>query len=144
MGKELMTAGYGNQKPDDFLARLKTAGVTWVFDVRREGALSWNGRYRHGVQMEALLAHGPIGYSMEIGLGNRCCSLGSYRTWIEVYSEAIEHLAAAFDVGLIYETPCLLCSERDAYKYGEVNCHRVYVADALVKELGDGWTTRHI
>jgi hypothetical protein len=43
-----------------------------------------------------------------------------------------------------YENACLLCAERYVYKDGEVNCHRVYVADSLVKVLGEGWDVVHL
>ena len=144
--KTVFTIGYGNSAPEDFLKRLKDAGVTWIFDLRREGSRAWNGKYSHGVKMEALLAHVAIGYSMEVGLGNHFGSVVEYRDWLKSDDgkEAVEHLSKAFDAGLELETPCLLCAERHPWSAGLPNCHRVHVADALVKLLGEEWTVWHI
>jgi uncharacterized protein (DUF488 family) len=148
MGNVLYTVGYGNQKPEDFVKRLKDAGVTWALDVRREGSGAWHGKYNQGMSMEVLLAMAkkkPIGYSECPQMGNTCDSLEEYAEMLDAFPEMIKDLSGFFDIaGACNETFCILCAERRAYKDGAVNCHRVYVADALVKILGDEWTVKHL
>jgi len=150
MDKVLYTAGYGSDAPEAFLKRLTDAGVTVVLDVRRKGSKSWCLRYNQGraCGMEMLLFEANIGYREWWEFGNRFDELSAYLEWLDVVMEGkyIEGRARVIEknTGLVF---CLLCSERDAYKDGkdgEVNCHRVYVADARVKGLGDGWSVEHI
>lgn len=147
MSKVLMTAGYGNQKPEDFVERLKDAGVTVVLDVRRKGSKSWNGKYNHGSfasGMAMLMRDAGILYGTWPVFGNAFDVLSAYSAWL-AKSRSTQILDLSNRIG---ERPqavfCLLCAERDAHKDGVVNCHRVYVADALVKLLGPEWTTVHL
>ena len=143
MSKVLYTIGYGNSKPEDFMARLKKAGVTVVLDVRRDGASSWCNSYHQGHQMRLLL-YPDIKYLASSSLGNKYDTLDAYKKWINTGGWVeIESREGIFD-DYAGETICLLCAERDAHKDGEVNCHRVYVADALVKLLGDEWEVKDI
>lgn len=58
----LFTAGYGNSSPEDFLARLKDAGVEVVLDVRRKGSGARLFAYRPGKPIDALLRSAGIHY----------------------------------------------------------------------------------
>ena len=147
----LYTAGYGNDAPEKFLARLKAAGVTVVLDVRREGSKSWCGAYRWGCGngfggMEQLLRVAKIRYYAWQVFGNHFSELSMYRHWLS------EHIF--FEVTKMSreiaqndsEIPCLLCAEGNPFEKDGVTprCHRVYVADALVKILGPEWSVCHI
>lgn len=149
--KILYSAGYGNQKPADFLARLKDAGVTVVMDVRRKGCKSWCGAYRHAIGdgfggMENLMKTAEIKYVDWSTLSNLHETVQEYKAWLDAVLDGkrIELLVKEMNDYQEDEVFCLLCAERDAYKDGAVNCHRVYVADALVKLLGDEWEVQHI
>jgi len=149
MGQNVLyTCGYGNDAPAVFLKRLADAGVTKVVDIRSAGCRGWCRSYVWG---------GPMGRSIEEALGspvyitwsqlsNPYLSLPEYKEWLdsEEGSKKLGALESAFQTAFTNKVVCLLCSERDAYKDGEVNCHRVYVADALIKMLGDGWRVEHI
>ena len=153
--KRILTCGYGNDKPDKFLERLKAAGVELVIDVRyyknaRLGCYRATGYDDRG--MAAFLAGKPeepiadiieyiwcpeLGKPKEMPLGDYVHNVletneGEKFLWLANW-----HIRRRANI-------CLLCAERDAYKDDEVNCHRVYVADALVELLGDGWTVEHI
>lgn len=152
MSKTLFTAGYGNQKPEDFLARLKDAGVTVVLDVRREGSGARLSVYRPGKSIAALFATAGIHYRGGHPLGNVYDTLEEYREWVTSDCGMKWINVLAYNIQSTGNDVCLLCAERDAYKFddekwkcrGAVNCHRVYVADALVEILGNGWEVCHL
>lgn len=146
--KILYTIGYGDSMPEDFVTRLEDADISVVLDVRRKGSKSWNRKYNHGSDasgMAMLLRNGGMLYGTWPVLGNPFDRLDAYVDYLSKDRQLanIEKL-----VRLVEERSddviCLLCCERDAYKDDEVNCHRVYVADALVKLLGDGWEVCHL
>lgn len=154
--KRLMTIGYGNSSPEKFLARLKDAGVAVVLDVRRKGSKSWNGKYNQGNSMGSLLWGDmnkeipEIEYGTWPSLANKFDELWAYQRWLQSKPTSTSS-AAGFLSELQYKIKknkdsayCLLCAERDAYKDGKVNCHRVYVADALVELLGSEWEVKHL
>ncbi len=150
MMDKLYTIGYGNQKPDDFLARLTDAGVNVVLDVRREESGAWCTQYRWGMGngMDDLMIASGILYLWAPELANTCLNLDDYAWWIST-SEGKVKVRALYDEILSYRINpdnvfCILCTERNAYKDGVVNCHRVYVADALVKLLGEDWDVVHL
>lgn len=144
--KIIYTAGYGNDVPEKFLGRLKAAGVTVVLDVRREGSKSWCNSYHYGKAMERFL--GEIKYGLWPSLANHFDVLEAYKEWLE--SPPTESTSArGFLTEMQYlmnrdDIFCFICAERDAIKDGVVNCHRVYVADALVNLLGNEWSVIHI
>lgn len=149
----LFTAGYGNSSPEDFLERLKKAGVTVVLDVRRSGSKSWNGKYNQGYSMRGLVENKSIEYWPLPYLSNNYDTLEAYNSWLDSQTmrEEADLLSAIIEDDYLGHTLCILCAERDAYKaphpgrlYFVVNCHRVYVADALAKLLGDDWSVKHI
>jgi len=146
--KTIYTIGYGNDKPEVFLQRLKDAGVDLVIDVRRMNSGAWCNKYRSGNSMRNfLMLDGGIAYSPWIWLANKCESLSEYSNWLNnegmksvtLLAESIENAVEAND-----RICCLLCAERDVYKDGEVNCHREYVGKAVVEMLGEEWEVCHL
>lgn len=146
MDKVLFTIGYGNSAPEDFLKRLNDAKITVVMDVRRKGSKSWCKAYHAGNAMGKLIDCAGFWYRQWYFFGNRWDILEVYRGWISKGRplEVVKELAFRMNNSMKDDIICILCSERDAYKDGVVNCHRVYVADALVKVLDEGWTVKHI
>lgn len=145
--KQIMTAGYGNLASEEFVALLKEAGVTLVVDIRRKGCKSWNGRYRQGPGMKGLLGLRGIEYIDRSDLGNEYKTLPEYADWLAgIYGkQQIEWMAplvaAAEGLGHI----CLICSEGKPFEAdGTPRCHRVLVGNALVKELGEEWSVKHL
>jgi len=149
--KKLFTIGYGSDIPEDFVKRLKDAGITAVLDVRREHSKSWCGSYKPGLRwMGKFLSDAGIGYGAWHSLGNNFDALWAYQEWLESKPTSTTS-ARGYLTMLQYELKkgeddvySLLCSERKAYRGGKVNCHRVYVADALVAMLGEGWEVIHL
>ena len=133
----IFTIGYGSNKPQDFLARLKDAGITHVLDVRRANSKSWCGSYVPGPAMNKTIHDANIEYREWPGLGNKYDTLDAYRDCFLTSKDGnglISYLAEM--VRRQYrDKVCILCSERHAYRGGKVNCHRVYVAEKLVEEL---------
>ena len=155
MHKTLYTIGYGNDPPDKFLERLREAGIDLVIDVRyyeaaRLGCYRATGHHDRG--MSALLAgisDEPVDMAIEYMWA---LELGKEKDMPldEFCSHVLETDSGYKFIGLASwwtrrrKAVCILCCERDAYKDGEVNCHRVYVADALVKMLGPEWSVVHL
>lgn len=144
----LFTIGYGNDKPDDFLKRLKDSGIQGIFDVRRKGSRSWCQLYNPGEDILEWLYFGQgcsISYVLCTPLGNYDKDLEEYSRWL--LSPEIQPFLSNTAKVIIQEQErpsAILCAEREAYKNGKANCHRVYVADALVRKLGDDWEVKHI
>ena len=141
----LYTAGYGNQSPTEFVKRLQEHEINQVLDVRRKRSKSWCFGYWAGSQMEHTLACHAIGYEHVYQLGNDYDTLAEYFGWLQ----SSEPRRILRDVArVIGNSPesifCLLCSEREAIVDEYVKCHRKYIADAIVKKLGDGWEVEHL
>lgn len=145
----LYTVGYGGRRPAGLVALLKENGINVVIDVRREKSRAFIRTYWAGQEMEitlALKARPPIEYRHAYQLGNNYDELEEYRQWLDtpegetgIRLEA-EWIQEGRDVRY-----CLLCAEKSAYdKAGKPKCHRVYVADALLKLLGEGWDVKHL
>jgi len=147
----LFTAGYGNDAPDKFLERLKDAGIDQVIDVRKTGG-AWSGCYKaykgkiHSKGISRwLFRHCQIRYTWFPELGKpKEMPLSQYETSVLDSAEGKKSLQIAQYWIHERNVPCLLCCEREAYKDGEVNCHRAHVADALAKQLGDDWEVVHL
>jgi uncharacterized protein (DUF488 family) len=148
--KVIYTAGYGNNSPEVFLGRLKAAGITLVIDVRRRYSKAWCSSYHSGNNMRNyLMLDGGIAYVHWPWIANNHSSLSKFKRWLyaqgigeaEGLSENIEN--AVENNGRVC---CLLCAEGDPYEKdgATVRCHRVHVAEALVKQLGDGWSVVHL
>lgn len=144
--RTLYTIGYGNSTPDEFLARLKGAGITTVLDVRRDQSKSWCRKYYQGFAMRTLVESRNIEYWPIPYWGNQYDTLDAYKSWMDsaTMREEVALLGAIIEDDYLDETLCLLCAEKPAYKDGVVNCHRVHVADALVEALGSEWSVKHL
>lgn len=157
MGKVIFDIGYGSDSPEAFLKRLKDAGVTIVLDVRyyqaaRLGCYRATGYDDRG--MAALLAGEPedpiwegieyiwcpeLGKPKEIALDDYVQCVLETETNKKILKVALYRIGG-------HKAPCLLCSEGNPFEKDGVKprCHRVYVADALVKLLGDEWEVKHL
>lgn len=160
MGNVIYTIGYGNMAPDDFVAKLKEAGITYVLDVRRKGSRSWCSKYGRGSSIGALLwgDHGreipDIEYGTWGSFGNEFDKLEAYNEWLlRCRARSLEYLASRLKVNPLSRY-CLLCAEKDVYDSyipldtGEevfvTKCHRGCVAEALLAQLGEGWSVKHL
>lgn len=132
------TAGYEGQTIDEFLARLRDAGVELVADVR-ELPLSRKRGFSRTALAEALAREG-IGYLHLRELG---CPKGirdQYRRdhdWARYTEAFLAHLAghtnavAALAVEASRRRTVCLCFEADPER-----CHRTYVAEAVASLSG--------
>ena len=148
MDKILYDAGYGNLAPAEFVALLKKAGVTVVLDIRRKGCKSWNGRYTQGKSMNQLMGDNSFAYNPWPGLGNQYDRLSGYTGWLADNKRAKSLLYMLGDIIGRHEDVCV-CRSGSEGKPFEADgttprCHRVYVAEALLAELGEGWTIKHL
>ena len=140
------TAGYGNEPPTKFQQKLADAEVDAVFDVRRKGSHARIIQYNPGERMcKTLWRDSLFAYRLMPRLGNYAASLSQYS--LDGKEDIIEAIAKWMIHFNIYD-PCFLCCELHAYVDGEVNCHRVYVAEAVAKKLremtGEEWEVRHL
>lgn len=163
IGNVVYTAGYGSQTPKDFLARLKDADIDLVIDVRyydkaRLGCYRATGYDDRG--MAAFLAGKPedpiteaieyiwcqeLGKPKEMPLDDYVRDVLETETGEKFLNLCKWHIQRRKQV-------CILCCEEDAYEYdteawkcrGKIKCHRVYVAEALKRMLGQGWEVEHI
>ena len=160
---KLFTVGYGGRTPNELIALLKAHGVDYVIDIRREQSRAFIRAFWAGTEMEVTLAnkgvHG-IQYRHAYNLANHYDDLDEYRQWLNgkegqggIRNEA-EWIMKGYDYfhkgkDVSY---CLLCYEKKPYweyppmaiQVGSEKCHRVYVADALVGLLGEGWEVKHL
>jgi len=151
--KIVYSAGYGNNKPEDFIKRLKAAGITLVIDIRRRRCKSWNGKYRwHLAGMGKLVIDAGMGYVAAWISANLGKDLRLYRQWLYRHDRTgghsiIDHLAWCIrHTYWQWERICFLCAEGNPFEPdGKTpRCHRVYVAEALVELLGDDWKVEHL
>lgn len=130
--EHLVTIGYESADPRDFLATLKTLGVTLLLDIR-ELAMSRRKGFAKTALREGLVSVG-IDYQHEPRLGSprpirdRLRDDGNY---VRFFRDFERYLASQADLleTLAKEmsgTVALLCYERD-----HTQCHRRAVADAL-------------
>lgn len=129
MTATLYTAGYGNRKPEAFLAALPADAI--IIDVRRS-ASGWSPEYRAkrlAVRFAGRYYHRPA-------LGNVS---GDRDRWDSPDPRWVER-----DLGVIAELLeagqpiCLLCAEKDP-----AACHRRFIAAALAERI-DGLQVEHL
>jgi len=150
--KIVYSAGYGNLAPDDFLAKLKAAGITWVIDIRRPQTRSWCSKYAWYIPgMYNTLNDAGIGYSPLATLANHNETLEHYKKWLYCTDQdgGYGHLISAsrwIEDDFNDHYVCLLCAEGNPFEADGITprCHRVYVADALRELLGDDWKVEHL
>jgi len=147
MKNVIYTAGYGNRTPDEFRKLLEGADVDVVFDVRRDKSRARIGSYNPGQQMCKTLLCGDqiLVYKRVPQLGNYASSLSEYS--LDDKKDYIFQIAEFLIHWNLY-SPCFICCEKYAYVDGEVNCHRVHVADAVAARLremtGEEWEVKHL
>lgn len=142
---ELMTIGYEGASIDDFVATLKAANVTRLFDIR-ELPLSRKKGFSKRALCEAVEAAG-ITYEHIKSLGDPkpgrdAAKAGDYPTFRKVFSEHLSSEPAQLALDSVIPVAieggaCLLCFER-CHK----ECHRTMVADEIVKRTDV--SVRHI
>ena len=164
---KLFTVGYGGRRPDDLIALLEANDIKVVIDVRRELSRAFIRPYWAGTEMKVTLASKgktPIEYRHAYNLGNYFDRLADYQEWLsspegigQLRNEA-EWIQKGYDYfhkgkDVRY---CLLCSEKLPYELGAgttydgkpvvrgANCHRFYIAAALVNLLGEEWEVKHL
>jgi hypothetical protein len=142
----------------------------FVVDIRKAGSGSRNGpHFSQGIDMVQMVRKlsGDGGKKLEetityIGEPDLANEYGGCLRALRAYSHrlklAVDYMdgdlsgmSAAFFymVSLAKKQDCavlLMCGCKDAFKKNGTtpNCHRVPLADALVGELGDGWSVVHL
>ena len=162
MGKSIYTVGYGGRKPDELIALLKENEISFIIDVRLLGARAYIHPYWSGGPIKAFLIDHGIEYKHSSVFGNRYDNFDDYQEWLSTPEGigGLRYEAEWIQKGYDYfhkDTPdvryCLLCCEKRAYARGGlglpsdafvVQCHRVYVANALVNLLGEDWEVEHL
>ena len=145
---KIHTIGYGNRSWDDFAETLTDNNIKMLIDVRREGSRSHTpGLYAQGYRhfADRLLRIRPhkkaVHYVAAPELSNTFKppdELEKYKKWLHGSEGAslIKRWVYIFDsymhLGL---EPCLMCCELKAIKDGEINCHRVMIAEYLRERL---------
>lgn len=146
----IYTIGYGSNSPDEFIERLKAAGITLIIDVRRVGSMSWCVAYHSGRNMRHyLMLNGNIAYVHWHWISNQFDELIDYKRWLDSSDGMAESCTLAGTIKNSAENNgmicCLLCACDNPFKKDKMpRCHRVYVADDLVRLLGDGWNVEHL
>lgn len=155
MGKEagiLYTVGYGGKTPTVLVCQLADAGVEYVVDVRRHDSRAFAGYYFPGLPW--------IGQTLQAFKYRHSAVFGNYfqtedSDGLDEYAVSMSEPddAMAMDITEAavlakYQVTCFLCSCKLPYKNGVVDCHRVYVAEAVAKRLevmtGEGWSIEHL
>lgn len=155
MDRVIYTVGYGNMAPEEFVAKLKAAGITDVMDVRRKDS---KGRLRaydpgDGGGMEKLIKAADMRFTTEDQFGNEFVglpnALAQYKAWLGERTDMVWCTAHGIFFFMRHSSNrkfCLLCGCGKPFeKDGKTpRCHRVYVAEALIEQLGAGWTGGHL
>ncbi len=141
--ERLCTIGYTKKSLQDFIARLKDAGVDSVVDIRLQNTSQLAGFAKRD-DLEFLLTQGfGIGYAHLIELAPSEELLTDYKAgkdWEDYrtrYAVLVEErdmvstfLDAAREAG--WQRPCLLCAEDKPDQ-----CHRRLLAEAIQRAVGD-------
>jgi hypothetical protein len=151
MANEILTIGYGNLMPDDFLDKVREHEVTAFIDVRRETV----GRirsYATGKRMARTLGDGvsytsylhvpELGRPVEMSLDDYKVHLCGSLSW-RVIVRLTGYIWGVVRSGGV---PAIMCACGKAFEDDNVTprCHRVYVANAARDCLGSEWAIRHV
>jgi len=152
MGRNILyTIGYGGKMPTVLVKQLTDAGVEYVVDVRRHDSRAFRGYYNPGVRMAVTLSE--FGYRHSFAFGNYFQTDDSDGLDEYAVSMAEPDANMVMDITIaaviaMQHVVCFLCAEKLPYVMGKVNCHRVYVAEAVAKQLeemtGEGWDISHL
>jgi len=148
MANQIYDAGYGDRTPKQFRKVLEDAGIDAVMDVRRKDTGARISSYRPENMRETL----GMPYTHHGGYGRRkdeTLDEFYHRLWHS--PEADFPMMITCDANVIERTGrkmCYICCEKHAYVDGKVNCHRVYVAEAVATKLeaitGEEWEVVHL
>lgn len=139
--RRLSTIGYSNNKPDDFIARLKGKDIDLIIDVRLlPGA--WLGCYRASQDRtkgmpKFLWEKAGIRYKWFPALGKpKKLPMRDYQSYL-MSADHIQALERACKYVEEADNPCLLCCEGDPYVQRsrgiwDPNCHRVIVGENMI------------
>jgi len=149
--KLLYTIGYGNDKPEQVIWRLKHYEIDYVIGIRRAGSRSWYGLYSPGNIGKFLIERAGIVTLEFYELGNTFPTLEEYSDWLETKDGEFHVTYMAAQILMQGEKKgCLLCSEFRPVTEKGIRCHRVHVANAVVKKLNESdaamrkWVVFHI
>ena len=161
MNKILYTLGYGllegthAERKRAFQDRLKgiqeEIGLpVVVVDIRKIGSSSRNGKWcdqspHNGVGLWETLEEIEIPYSDQSVFANH---YGHTQRGFAEYRRSItsrNDYLFQYEINSGYIAHLLLCAERKPFKpSGAPNCHRVVLAEELVKRMGMGWEVWHL
>lgn len=132
--RTVFTIGYGGRGKDDFLALLKSNGVTTIVDIRlrpdRASMGIWVKAKTSDKGIEKWLADSGIGYKSLIELGNLFLECSDWRERYQQLLASSGRLLVERLEGLP-EPICLMCAEK---RFDE--CHRQLVAAYLAEHKG--------
>lgn len=149
--KQIMTAGYGNLAPDDFVKLLKDAGITLVVDVRRENTKGRLRAYDAGLGngMEALMNAAGIAYHDHPSLAKKeSDTLDEYKAWLDTRDGGLTSsgLYATIEVLWPDEVVCLVCAEGNPFETDGVTprCHRAHLLKSLLYDFDGEREGKHL
>ena len=146
------TKGYGGLTPTQLVEDLKAAGIEAVVDVRRTKSRAFRAYYNSGDRQ--------IGITLSMFNYHHASIFGNeFQTedndGLEEYSAMLSNPDDNMKMDILVEAvfakklaTCFLCAEKHAYVDSKVNCHRVYVAEAVAAKLtemtGAEWKIVHL
>lgn len=146
--KTVFSVGYGNRTPDEFVKLLKDAGITAVMDVRRENSRGRLRCYDAGTDrgMAKLVSTAGIKYYEESDYGNREDSVKAYKEWLGSGDRPDMVWCTVWGLKQTVGVFCVVCACGDPFEKNGITprCHRYYVAEALLEQLGEGWSVSHL
>lgn len=149
----LFTMGYGRTTKEAFQERLRCLSEEidkglMIVDIRKEWSKSRNGRWCYYGELSRTV------YDVNRCRCNSQPSLANYYGYTKPgfakYRESLQASIVMNDLlDNIYNTNncyVLVCAEREPFRANGTtpNCHRVILAEELVKELGDEWEVKHV
>jgi len=155
MPETIFTMGYGRTSREAFQERLlclheEVDKRILVIDIRKEGSRSRNGKWCHSVELSRTVYELGTGYGCWTHTllvnqhGNTKAGLEEYRSHLRaslVMNDLLDNI-----YNNTHNCYVLLCAERKPFKTNDKtpNCHRVILAEELVKELGEDWEVKHL
>lgn len=171
--KKFWTMGYGVTTKVAFLDRLRGISnfldlPLSLVDIRvyasksRNGQWCWQGGIQTHVGLYKTIAESklPVEYYRLPSLANE---YPGTKAGLEKYREDLQYCFSEYQMGfpvtvvtedfmqlkerirLAYKAIILLCTERKPFKESGIpNCHRVILAEELLRILGDGWEVEHL
>jgi hypothetical protein len=156
---KIYTLGYGRTKKHEFQQRIRGMPFRVIFDLRREGSGSRNGKWCwQGEEHIGMTIRHLQGIDMRyIPVPELANEYGNTRRGLALYTlslrdrkadleELATHIAWMSSKG---EYGCLMCAERRSHTpSGKPACHRVLVAEILAESISDSlgqkWSVEHV